>query len=126
MWSLPLCVVVTNVEHKRLNLTHSSPVLTHTTTNDDDDDDDVAVCCRNDNSTTFILLEDVKVPLTNLIGQEGAGFMYLMHNFNHERFFIAAGAGRQVGKDHHHLPLHICSTLTPPPPPPPRTTTTIR
>lgn len=42
--------------------------------------------------TTFILLEDVKVPKTNLIGEEGHGFGYIVRNFNHERWVIAIGA----------------------------------
>jgi len=46
----------------------------------------------NSHNTTFILLDDVKVPVENLIGQEGRGFQYIMHNFNHERFVISAGA----------------------------------
>lgn len=35
--------------------------------------------------TTFIVFEDVKVPVENLIGQENKGFSYIMKNFNHER-----------------------------------------
>jgi alkylation response protein AidB-like acyl-CoA dehydrogenase len=35
--------------------------------------------------TTFIVFEDVKVPVENLIGQENQGFKYIMKNFNHER-----------------------------------------
>lgn len=45
-------------------------------------------------STTFIIFEDVKVPAKNLIGEENAGFMYIMTNFNHERFVIAASTAR--------------------------------
>mmetsp|Transcript_55596 Transcript_55596/g.119355 ORF Transcript_55596/g.119355 Transcript_55596/m.119355 type:complete len:419 (+) Transcript_55596:30-1286(+) len=48
----------------------------------------------NTNGTAFVTLEDVKVPEGNLIGDEGMGFMYLMYNFNHERFVIAVGACR--------------------------------
>ncbi len=39
--------------------------------------------------TTFIVLEDVKVPVANLIGKEGNGFKYIMVNFNHERLNLA-------------------------------------
>jgi len=46
----------------------------------------------NSHNTTFILLEDVEVPIENLIGKEGQGFPYIMINFNHERFVIASGA----------------------------------
>ena len=45
-------------------------------------------------STTFIIFEDVKVPAKNLIGDENMGFMYIMTNFNHERFVIAASTAR--------------------------------
>jgi len=38
----------------------------------------------------------VKVPVSNLIGEEGAAFKYIMHNFNHERlviiYFVARAA----------------------------------
>src|SRR5690606_10180778 len=35
--------------------------------------------------TTYVLFEDVKVPVENLIGQENQGYKYVMYNFNHER-----------------------------------------
>ncbi|KAK4503646.1 hypothetical protein PRZ48_004561 [Zasmidium cellare] len=44
--------------------------------------------------TTFIELEDVKVPVENLIGEEGRGMFYVMNNFNHERLLIALGVAR--------------------------------
>lgn len=44
--------------------------------------------------TTYIELDDVEVPVENLIGQEGMGMMYIMTNFNHERLLIAIGATR--------------------------------
>jgi alkylation response protein AidB-like acyl-CoA dehydrogenase len=40
--------------------------------------------------TTFITLTNVKVPVENLIGEEGKGFKYIVHNFNHERIMLAA------------------------------------
>ena len=46
--------------------------------------------------TTFVTLEDVRVPASNLIGNENEGFRYLMTNFNHERFIIAVGAIRMA------------------------------
>jgi len=46
--------------------------------------------------TTFIELDDVKVPVENLIGTEGMGMKYIMTNFNHERLSIAIGATRQA------------------------------
>ncbi|RMD40526.1 hypothetical protein DV735_g4592, partial [Chaetothyriales sp. CBS 134920] len=45
--------------------------------------------------TTYIELDDVKVPVENLIGEEGKGMMYIMTNFNHERLTIAVGVTRQ-------------------------------
>lgn len=41
-------------------------------------------------------LEDVKVPVENLIGKEGQGFGIIATNFNHERFVIAAGTCRSA------------------------------
>ena len=37
-------------------------------------------------STTLVRLEDVRVPVRNLIGQENRGFIPIMLNFNQERF----------------------------------------
>ncbi|KAI1265680.1 short-chain specific acyl-CoA dehydrogenase mitochondrial precursor [Xylariaceae sp. FL1019] len=44
--------------------------------------------------TSFIELDDVKVPVENLIGKEGMGMKYVMTNFNHERLSIAVGVTR--------------------------------
>lgn len=44
--------------------------------------------------TTFIELDDVKVPVENLIGTEGAAMKYVMQNFNHERLSISVGVNR--------------------------------
>lgn len=38
--------------------------------------------------TSFLVFENVKVPVENLIGKEGEGFRYIMVNFNHERLGI--------------------------------------
>ena len=46
--------------------------------------------------TTYINLEDVHVPISNLIGREGMGMNYIMTNFNHERLSIAVGVTRQA------------------------------
>lgn len=46
--------------------------------------------------TTFIELDDVRVPVENIVGAEGAGMKYIMTNFNHERLTIAVGATRQA------------------------------
>jgi acyl-CoA dehydrogenase len=45
--------------------------------------------------TTFIDLDDVKVPVENLIGEEGMGMRYVMTNFNHERLTICISVARQ-------------------------------
>merc|ERR1712232_712078 len=44
--------------------------------------------------TTFIDLDDVMVPASHLVGEEGKGFKYILLNFNHERFVIATEACR--------------------------------
>ena len=48
--------------------------------------------------TTYITMEDVKVPVENLIGKENQGFKYIMFNFNHERYteFCCLVFGAQV------------------------------
>lgn len=46
-------------------------------------------------NTTFITLHNVKVPKKNLIGIEGMGFLYIVTNFNHERWVISVGALRK-------------------------------
>eukprot|EP00494_Astrolonche_serrata_P002912 UN02918 len=38
------------------------------------------------NNISFISFNNVKVPCANLIGREGLGFMYIVVNFNHERW----------------------------------------
>lgn len=47
-------------------------------------------------NTAFINLEDVKVPIANLIGQENKGFKIILSNFNHERFIFAVEACRKA------------------------------
>jgi len=44
--------------------------------------------------TTYITFDDVKVPMSNLIGKENQGFKMIMNNFNHERFAICAMTNR--------------------------------
>ena len=44
--------------------------------------------------TTYITFDDVKVPKANLIGEENMGFMYIMYNFNYERWGLAAQSTR--------------------------------
>eukprot|EP00754_Rhynchopus_humris_P019422 Rhum_TRINITY_DN14641_c10_g1::Rhum_TRINITY_DN14641_c10_g1_i2::g.103182::m.103182 len=50
----------------------------------------------NAHSTTFVTLDKVRVPCSMLIGKENQAFRYIMHNFNHERFVIAASACRSA------------------------------
>lgn len=45
--------------------------------------------------TTYNELDDVRVPVDNLIGGENQGMRYVMTNFNHERLTVA-GATRQA------------------------------
>ncbi|EME43726.1 hypothetical protein DOTSEDRAFT_62331 [Dothistroma septosporum NZE10] len=46
--------------------------------------------------TTFIELDDVKVPVENILGKEGHGMKYIMTNFNHERLTIATLVAAQA------------------------------
>jgi alkylation response protein AidB-like acyl-CoA dehydrogenase len=46
--------------------------------------------------TTYIELDDVRVPVDNLIGEENQGMRYIVTNFNHERLAVAMGATRQA------------------------------
>mmetsp|Transcript_41271 Transcript_41271/g.90025 ORF Transcript_41271/g.90025 Transcript_41271/m.90025 type:complete len:517 (+) Transcript_41271:60-1610(+) len=40
--------------------------------------------------TAYVTFENVKVPKKNVIGFENGGFLCIMYNFNHERWFIIA------------------------------------
>jgi acyl-CoA dehydrogenase len=42
--------------------------------------------------TAELFFSDCRVPVANLIGEEGRGFAVLMRNFNHERLALAAAA----------------------------------
>ncbi|KEI36446.1 uncharacterized protein L969DRAFT_97181 [Mixia osmundae IAM 14324] len=44
--------------------------------------------------TSYVTFEDVKVPVENLLGEEGKGFQLVMANFNAERLGIAMQATR--------------------------------
>jgi alkylation response protein AidB-like acyl-CoA dehydrogenase len=46
--------------------------------------------------TSVVTFEDVRVPVSNIIGKENEGFKPLMINLNHERFVIASQALRQA------------------------------
>jgi len=54
----------------------------------------IRVAGQSSAGTTFIELDDVKVPVENLIGKEGSGMIYVMQNFNHERLSISISANR--------------------------------
>lgn len=45
--------------------------------------------------TGVVTFENVKVPVTNLLGKEGQGFKIIARNLNHERLTIAVQAIRQ-------------------------------
>jgi alkylation response protein AidB-like acyl-CoA dehydrogenase len=42
--------------------------------------------------TAFVTFDNVKVPVENVLGAEGAGLQVVLSNFNHERWGMAAGA----------------------------------
>ena len=44
--------------------------------------------------TAFVTFDNVKVPVENTLGKEGAGMNVILSNFNHERFMICAIAAR--------------------------------
>ena len=56
----------------------------------------VKVAGQYTGGTTYIELDDVKVPVSNLIGEEGMGMKYIMTNFNHERLTIAIQSTRMA------------------------------
>ncbi|CAE8632725.1 unnamed protein product [Polarella glacialis] len=43
-----------------------------------------STCC----GTSLVVLNDVLVPVSNLLGKENEGFKLIMYNFNHERWMI--------------------------------------
>ena len=47
---------------------------------------------RHAQDTAELFFRDVKVPAENLLGEEGKGFFYLMHNLPQERLVIGLGA----------------------------------
>ncbi|KAJ3353912.1 hypothetical protein HDU83_006117 [Entophlyctis luteolus] len=51
--------------------------------------------CRG-SGTAFLMFDNVKVPVENLIGKENYGFGYIMKNFNHERLSGAVGVVRMA------------------------------
>lgn len=45
---------------------------------------------------SLIELDDVKVPVENLLGKEGQGFKIIMTNFNRERYIMSVGCNRKA------------------------------
>jgi alkylation response protein AidB-like acyl-CoA dehydrogenase len=45
---------------------------------------------------SFVDLEDVRVPVENLLGKENQGFKIIMTNFNKERFIMSIGCNRKA------------------------------
>ncbi|KAF2403102.1 acyl-CoA dehydrogenase NM domain-like protein [Trichodelitschia bisporula] len=45
---------------------------------------------------SWVDLEDVHVPISNLLGRENSGFKIIMTNFNRERFVMAVGCNRMA------------------------------
>ncbi|KAH7078182.1 acyl-CoA dehydrogenase/oxidase [Paraphoma chrysanthemicola] len=56
----------------------------------------IALGGGNTAGTAFIELDDVRVPVENLIGEEGMGMAYIMNNFNHERMAVSITVTRQA------------------------------
>ncbi|KAK5318112.1 hypothetical protein LTR93_008157 [Exophiala xenobiotica] len=50
----------------------------------------------NASGSTYIELDDVEVPVSNLLGQENRGFDIIMSNFNHERLWLACTSIRMA------------------------------
>ncbi|KAF7721050.1 hypothetical protein EC973_005515 [Apophysomyces ossiformis] len=42
--------------------------------------------------TSYVMFENVKVPVENLLGKENQGFKVILSNFNHERWVMLTGA----------------------------------
>lgn len=47
-------------------------------------------------TTTTVAFDNVCVPASNLLGKEGEGFLYVMRNFNNERFAMAVQSCRMA------------------------------
>ena len=45
---------------------------------------------------SWVEMTDVRVPVENLVGEEGKGFRILMRSFNKERYILAVGCNRKV------------------------------
>lgn len=47
---------------------------------------------------SLVELDDVKVPVENLLGKENEGFKVIMVNFNRERYIMSVGCNRKARK----------------------------
>lgn len=47
---------------------------------------------QHSSDTSELIFEDARVPVTNLLGEEGKGFYYLMEKLQQERLLVAVGA----------------------------------
>ena len=61
--------------------------------------------------TAELFFRDVKVPIENLLGKEGHGFYYLMHNLPQERLSIAA-AGVAAAESALEMTIQYCKDRT--------------
>ncbi|EMD01009.1 hypothetical protein BAUCODRAFT_144587 [Baudoinia panamericana UAMH 10762] len=51
---------------------------------------------QNAGGASMVELDDVKVPVENLLGREGDGFRIIMVNFNRERYIMSVGCNRKA------------------------------
>lgn len=51
---------------------------------------------QNGGGASFVELDDVLVPVENLLGKENEGFRIVMTNFNKERFIMSIGCNRKA------------------------------
>lgn len=51
---------------------------------------------QNAGGASWVRMDNVRVPAENLLGQEDAGFKYIMTNFNKERFVMSVGCNRKA------------------------------
>ena len=49
----------------------------------------IALGLDGQEETAFVSFDDVRVPVSYLVGQEGQGFRYVLDNLNHERLIVA-------------------------------------
>jgi alkylation response protein AidB-like acyl-CoA dehydrogenase len=54
--------------------------------------------------TAYVEFDNVKVPVENMLGQENHGFKAIMHNFNHERWYICVYLVRMA-----RLVIEVCT-----------------